>query len=88
MQNASLAYDNSKLDDVRVVVTNVDLYGKNPYYVCTLRDMLASRNPDGSKPACYNAEPADLQQSDVSSTVFSKNAPCKAVSTQPYALLN
>lgn len=51
----SLGLEYSKLDDVRVVAYNTDLYGKNPYYVCTLKDFIPERNPSGWKQACYNS---------------------------------
>lgn len=77
-----------KPDDVRVVVYNVDLYGKNPYYVCTLRDLVESRNPSGGKQASYNPIATVYQQVDVSAKIFNDNSRCKAVSTQPYAWLD
>lgn len=51
----SLGLEYSKLDDVRVVAYNTDLYGKNPYYVCTLKDFIPECNPSGWKQACYNS---------------------------------
>lgn len=78
----------SKPEDIYVILYNVDLHGKNPYYVCKLQDLLPSRNPAGKKPAAYNTEKSEYSSSDVKSDVFNANASCKAMSTQPYAQLN
>lgn len=55
MHNEDLYFE--KPEDVRVVMYNVDLNGKNPYYVCTLRDFMPDWSAPGGKLACYNAEP-------------------------------
>lgn len=86
MHNEDLYFE--KPEDVRVVMYNVDLNGKNPYYVCTLRDFMPDWSAPSGKPACYNSEPYVHESIDVSSSVFASNASCTAVSTQPYANLS
>lgn len=77
-----------KPEDVHVVMYNVALHGKNPYYVCTLRDFMEGWSPAEGKYACYNIDKAEVQHIDVSASVFNPNAACIAVSTQPYSALS